>query len=184
MTWERQSVGFWPPGSSVLFPLDRETSFSPCLPGPDSTSKNRGLVGAPPCGYCSDDCHLCYKTKTDVLGGGAGQVRGLCRAPGLLPAAVSWFSSQCLSCTLLLHPSPHNPTPPCPTPAYPRGSSHTLCLIQDIIILDPGQGRTQSFLGRSPSCPGRGELEERGQVSQVNKVSEAGVGDPLETALQ
>lgn len=48
---------------------------------PCSTSKRP--VGAPSCGYCSDDCHMCYETESDVLGGSWGGGGGV---PGL-PAA-------------------------------------------------------------------------------------------------
>lgn len=106
--------------------LGQRNVLQPLPAWPQQHQQNNSLVGAPPCGYCSDDCHLCYKTETDVLGR-AGQVGGPCRAPGLLPG-------QCLSCTPLL-PSQLHPTF---TPACPRGSSHTLSLIQDS-TLDPAR---------------------------------------------
>lgn len=41
------------------------------------------LVRAPPCGYCPDDCHMCYETETGVLGGRRG--KGPPRAPTPVP---------------------------------------------------------------------------------------------------
>lgn len=79
-----------------------------------------------------------------------------------------------------LHPSPHHSIPPSNLPA--PGVTLALSLTQDI-ILDPGQRGTQPSLSWSPSHPGAGDSAEPAQVSQVNKVSEVGPGDPLETVL-
>lgn len=98
-------------GKSVEFLLSRSSVF--CLPWakkllsapaclvlqqvpglPREHQENCGLVGAPPCGYCSNDCHMCLEGLGRKAPAG---LQGSC--PGGLPAAVSWFSYQCRSWT-------------------------------------------------------------------------------------
>lgn len=81
--WKGQSVRSCPQGPLCSVFLGQRNPFQPSPAWLYSTRPaqrapgKRLSGGAPSCGYCSDDCHMCCKTETDVLGGGAGRVRGL-----------------------------------------------------------------------------------------------------------
>lgn len=94
-----------------------QRNLQPLPVRPRQHRQNSGLVGAPPCGYCWDDCHLCYKTETMCLVEGLGRW-GALQNSGAAPRPVPE-----------LHPAPapipSQPHPPS-TPACPRRSSHAL----------------------------------------------------------
>lgn len=101
---KRQSVGFLPSRSCVLFSLDRDIPFSPCLPGPCLP----GPAGAPPCGYgLVQMIVVCAMRQNQMclLGAGVGVFQG---SP--LPLLVLMPVPE-------LHPSPHNSIPPSNLPA-------------------------------------------------------------------
>lgn len=87
--WKGRSVGFLPSRFSMFCLPWAEKPRRPCLPGPTAPAGPREhqesgcLVRPPPCGYCPDDCHMCYETETGVLGGEWG--KGSPRAPTPVP---------------------------------------------------------------------------------------------------
>lgn len=105
------------------------------------------------------------QNQTCLVGAGVGVGVGVFQG-SLLPLLVLMPVPE-------LHPSPHNSVPPSNLPA--RG-------VIPCSFFNPGYypgsrpERDSAFLGWR-------DLAERAQVSQVNKVSEVGPGDPLETVL-
>lgn len=133
-----QSVGFLTFRSfvfCVLSSLGRETLFGPCLPGPTSPGQPREhqenccLVGAPPCGYGSDDCHKC-KDRNGMCLVEEMRRKGACGAPGLLPPSAP----QCLLLVVTSVPEldPVAPAVPAHHPKTPRRLQ--TCLPKGVIL--------------------------------------------------
>lgn len=97
---KRQSLGFLPSRSFLLFSLDREIPFSPCLPGPclpDPAVPTRGLWERPLVATVQMIV-ICAMRENQMCLVGAGVV-GVRVGGSRAPCCLSWFSRQCLSCT-------------------------------------------------------------------------------------
>lgn len=138
VSWKGQSVGFQPSGSSVFcLPWAEKIPSAPAYLTPERTpgpprkhQKNGCLIGAPPCGYCSDDCHLLPERNT--CAGWRGWREGACGAPGLLPlSAPGLLSSGSHASAWVTAPSSSSPIPSSNLPAQ---GVIPCSLIQDIIL--------------------------------------------------
>lgn len=111
MSQKRQSVGFLPSRSFLLFFLDREIPFSPCLPGPclpGPAVPARGLWERPLVATVQMIVICAMRQNQMCLVGAGVGVGGWGVQGSLLPLLVLMLVPG-------LHPSPHNSIPPSPS---------------------------------------------------------------------